>query len=50
MNILTADCVAVDKLRKFRKIFSDISERDLEDERGTDPVAVNADIDMDSAS
>ena len=50
MNILTADCVAVDKLRKFRKLFSDISERDLEDERGIEAGQPKEDIDMESAS
>lgn len=34
MNILTANTIELEKLRKFRKIFSDVSERDLEDDRG----------------
>lgn len=36
MNILKANYVELDKLRTFRKIFSDISERDLEDDKAAD--------------
>jgi hypothetical protein len=33
MNILKANYVDLNKMRKFRKIFSDVSERDLEEGR-----------------
>ena len=33
MNILKANYVDLNKMRKFRKIFSDVSEKDLEEVR-----------------